>query len=57
MHLDRGIKFYSDIAVYRKIIDFTESVSADTNTCYYIDLGEVKNIAKVKLNAKDAGTI
>ena len=57
MHLDRGIKFYSGIAVYRKIIDFTESVSADKNTCYYIDLGEVKNLAKVKLNGKDAGTI
>ena len=54
---DKGIKFYSGIAVYRKIIDFTESVSADINTCYYIDLGEVKNLAKVKLNGKDPGTI
>ena len=53
----KGIKFYSGIKVYRKIIDFTESVSTDTNTCYYIDLGEVKNLAKMKLNGKDAETI
>lgn len=57
VHQDKGIKFYSGIAVYRKNFDFIESVKPNKNTRYYIDLGEVKYLAKVKLNGKDAGTI
>jgi alpha-L-rhamnosidase len=54
---DKRIKFYSGIAVYRKIFNFIESTNADKNTRFYIDLGEVKNLAKVKLNGEDAGII
>jgi len=52
-HEIRGIKYYSGIASYKKsfIVDNLE------NQNYYLDLGEVNDIARVKLNGKDVGVI
>ncbi|RZM29010.1 MAG: glycosyl hydrolase [Pedobacter sp.] len=48
-----GIKFYSGIAHYHQTFEFD---SADKRTIW-LDLGEVKNMARVRLNGKDAGTL
>lgn len=54
-HEMRGIKYYSGIATYKKSFDIT---GIDHNNLkYYIDLGVVKDIARIKLNGKDIGVI
>jgi hypothetical protein len=52
-HEMRGIKYYSGIATYKKTIHI-ENLKAEK---YYIDLGVVNDIARVKLNGKDMGVI
>ncbi|SIO54643.1 glycosyl hydrolase [Chitinophaga niabensis] len=49
---EEGIKYYSGTAIYRKQFPF-----AKNNQRYYLDLGEVKNLARVKLNGKDLGIL
>jgi len=52
-HEKRGVKYYSGIAAYRKTfhLDKLEDKS------YLIDLGVVRDIARVKLNGEDLGVI
>jgi len=52
-HEKRGVKYYSGIATYRKRfhMDKLEEKS------YYIDLGVVKDMARVKLNGEDMGVV
>ncbi len=52
-HEKRGVKYYSGIATYRKTfhLDKLEDKS------YYIDLGVVRDMARVKLNGEDIGVI
>ncbi|MEK9613211.1 MAG: glycosylhydrolase-like jelly roll fold domain-containing protein [Flavobacteriaceae bacterium] len=52
-HKMRGIKYYSGIATYKKsfIIDDIKDQK------YYIDLGLVNDIARVKLNNKNIGVV
>ncbi|KJF43496.1 glycosyl hydrolase [Draconibacterium sediminis] len=52
-HEMREIKYYSGIATYRKIFEL-ETLSEKQ---YYIDLGEVNDIARVILNGEDLGVI
>ncbi len=52
-HEMRGIKYYSGIATYKKTITIDEL----ENKSYYIDLGVVNDIARIKLNGKDLGVI
>lgn len=54
-HSDEGIKYYSGKAVYNKTFDLPETLEKGTE--YYINLGKVKNIAKVYLNGEDLGII
>ncbi|HEX8356395.1 MAG TPA: glycosyl hydrolase, partial [Segetibacter sp.] len=54
---DSGIKFFSGTAVYRKSFDVTPSSISGKQTALYLDLGNVKHIARVKLNNKDLGVI
>lgn len=49
---EEGIKYYSGTATYRKQFPF-----AKNNQRYYLDLGEVKNLARVRLNGKDLGVL
>ncbi|TNF42872.1 MAG: glycosyl hydrolase, partial [Bacteroidetes bacterium] len=52
-HEMRGIQYYSGIASYKKTFEIGEL----TKNSYYIDLGVVNDIARVKLNGKDVGVI
>ncbi len=55
-HLDEGVKHFSGTASYVKDIDIPEQMLAKGNRVY-LDLGEVKNLAEVKLNGKDVATL
>lgn len=52
-HEMRGIRYYSGIATYKK----TFSMEELSGQKYVIDLGEVNDIARVKLNGKDVGVV
>ena len=54
-HEMRGIKYYSGIATYKKSFNYNNIVGK--NSKYYIDLGVVNDIARVKLNGKNVGVI
>jgi hypothetical protein len=51
-----GIKFYSGTAVYRKMFE-VPSPGPSSGQKYFLELGEVKNLARVKLNGRDLGVI
>lgn len=51
--LDSGIKYYSGTAVYTKCFNYEDVLSSSL----FLDLGLVKNIARIWLNGKDLGTI
>jgi len=52
---DKGIKYYSGIAVYRKTFDLPTAGTGAKRL--YIDLGKVKNMARVRLNGHDLGVV
>ena len=52
-----GVRYYSGIAVYRKSFDFPELEGLLKISEVYLDLGTVKNLARVKLNGKDMGIV
>ncbi|WP_316812626.1 glycosyl hydrolase [Pedobacter heparinus] len=54
-HEDERIKYYSGKAVYRKQFDLSAAIVKGKQL--FMDLGVVKNIASIKLNGKDLGTI
>jgi hypothetical protein len=54
-HEMRGIKYYSGIATYRK--SFSISNIRNKNSKYYIDLGTINDIARVRLNGKNVGVV
>ena len=49
-----GIKYFSGTAVYKKTFSMKRT-ALDEKTHFYIDLGEVKHIARVHLNYHDLG--
>ncbi|MDR1723201.1 MAG: glycosyl hydrolase [Tannerella sp.] len=51
---DEGIKYYSGSAFYRQTFDLPDDANAKT---LYLDLGKVCNMAHVKLNGQDLGTV
>lgn len=55
-HEDFGIKYYSGTATYRKNFTFMEN-KHHINTRYFIDLGDVKELAEVRLNGKSLGIV
>jgi hypothetical protein len=52
-HSDPGIRYYSGIATYRK----TFSLTRVTVGRMFLDVGVVHEIARVRLNGKDLGTV
>ncbi|WP_254070908.1 glycosyl hydrolase [Pedobacter sp. L105] len=50
-----GIKYYSGIAVYHKVFDVGKTFKKGDKL--YLNLGDIKNLARVKLNGKDLGVI
>ena len=53
---DEGIKYYSGIATYSNIFDMPKGVSLEEER-FIIDLGNVKNLARVVLNGVEVGTL
>lgn len=51
---EEAIRFYSGIATYRMTF---ESGSGETPSARYLDLGSVRNLARVRLNGRDLGTL
>jgi hypothetical protein len=49
---EQGIKYYSGIATYRQTFDINKKGSH-----FFLDLGTVKNLARIKLNGKDLGVL
>ncbi len=54
---EEGIRHYSGIASYSKTFDLPESSLAPKKSKLYLNLGNVKNMARVKLNGKDLGVV
>ncbi|HRP54929.1 glycosyl hydrolase [Agriterribacter sp.] len=52
---EQGIKYYSGTAVYSQRFDLEESTGKKARMV--LDLGEVKNLARVRLNGKDLGVV
>jgi hypothetical protein len=53
---EKGIKYYSGIAIYKKDFDLPHSHIGKEKRLY-IDLGEVKNMACIHLNGHDLGVL
>lgn len=51
-----GVKYYSGKALYRKSFEFPDKLPAPGQK-YILDLGEVKNLARVRLNGHDLGVV
>lgn len=56
-HPDKGIKYYSGTAVYKK--SFKTTFDKKTDKRYFLQLGDVKDvgIASIRLNGKDKGIV
>lgn len=54
-HPNPGVRFYSGVAKYRKTFEFTWD--QDRLVRHYLDLGDVREIAVVRLNGMDCGTV
>ena len=53
---EEGIKYYSGTATYRKTFDVPQSFRK-SRCKIFLDLGEMKNVAEVRLNGKDLGVL
>ena len=54
---DEGIKYYSGTAAYHQTFDIPQVKLKQKTMPIYLDLGKVKNMAKVTLNGKEIGVI
>lgn len=52
-----GIKYFSGTAVYTKTFGVTDDVVNASEKGYYLDLGNVKHLARVKINGTDLGVV
>ena len=55
-HKEEGVKYFSGTAVYNKEVDISAGMLGK-GRALYLDLGNVKNIAEVKVNKKDLGIL
>jgi len=55
-HADSGVKYFSGTATYEKEIEIPATMLA-TGAVLWLDLGVVKNLAKVKVNGVDLGIL
>jgi len=54
---EKGIKFYSGTATYRKVFELSESKIQNAEFKILLDLGKVAVMARVQLNGKDLGVV
>ena len=52
-----GIKFYSGTAIYEKTFDLPAAQLKTQNSKLFLDLGDVREIAEVKVNGQSCGTV
>lgn len=52
-----GIRFYSGTATYVKTFDLPQSQAAGRESRIYLDLGDVRQLAEVRLNGKECGIV
>jgi len=53
---EEGIKYYSGMAEYRKLFDLSDA-SPSGGKRLYLDLGQIENIAKVRVNGRCLGVV
>lgn len=54
---ESGIRYYSGKATYRKVFDLPDAAIPSPQSAVFLDLGTVKNIAAVRLNGTNCGTV
>jgi hypothetical protein len=54
---EEGIRYYSGEAIYTKTFDMPANEPINGDVQYYLDLGVLKNLARVKLNGQDLGIL
>jgi hypothetical protein len=54
---EEGIKYYSGLATYRKAFDLPGALDQGVSPRLWLDLGTVKNMARVRLNGKELGVV
>jgi hypothetical protein len=54
---EEGIKFYSGIASYFNSISISKEIVGKKGSEFFLDLGEVCNLARVLVNGKDLGVL
>ncbi len=54
---EEGIRYYSGTAVYRKVFDLPEEPSSPEKAFYFLDLGKLRNMGRIKLNGHDLGIL
>jgi len=54
---EEGIKYYSGQATYRKTFDMLAVNDGNSARRVWLDLGTIKNIARVRLNGKELGVV
>lgn len=52
-HADPGIRYYSGTAIYKQQFNLPDPI----NGKIYLDLGKVKNMARIHINGEEAGTL
>lgn len=52
-----GVKYYSGIGNYHNTFKLSKNIIADKKSDIYLDLGEVNNLARVRINGKDVGVV
>lgn len=55
-HGDKGVKYFAGTATYAKKLTLAADLFGEGRSIY-LDLGEVKNIAQVKVNGQDLGVL
>ncbi|MDR1053417.1 MAG: hypothetical protein LBL39_04510, partial [Planctomycetaceae bacterium] len=56
-HNDDAIKYHSGAAIYRKEFSYKKDENKSANRRIYLDLGLVREMARVRLNGKELGTL
>lgn len=55
---DAGVKYYSGTANYAyEVFDLSPSINLNAQAAIYLDLGEVRSVAEVRLNGKELGVL
>jgi hypothetical protein len=54
---EKDIRYYSGTATYRKTFDLPPGALRRRPSVIFLDLGSVRNLARVRLNGKDLGVV